>query len=138
MIELNQLESSYYKPRPRFSPSTFGTKQGNTSKPNDRKRKTYSICKKLGFPDRTHPEQFCNNAKIKAKRENKSTIRIANNIEWEEKLKDEITRKKNLLPLIVLEINIEDIKANGLYDPGANISLIHKSFLRNLNDGYTV
>ncbi|CAB0013231.1 unnamed protein product, partial [Nesidiocoris tenuis] len=100
---------------------------------NYEQKKPCSICNKLGYPGRFHPEALCRN-RSSAEHKGKH-IKTVNNMELQEALNESITdqKKLKLLPLITFGVIVnEKNECTGVYDPGANISFITLSCVKKL------
>ncbi len=152
IIEINQLESLVtphpIKPTPKNSNwNTTDNKSSIWTNPNKfspfKEQKFCPICENAGYPGRRHSELSCHynpkNKKNNRNAENNpNNIKISNNTELEESLNSETNQKKlSLPPLITLKVKIEDFDATGLYDPGANISMVSATYLAKLDKKIT-
>ena len=136
MIKLNQLDTAF-QPRSNSNTITSSNKNSYFNKTGSAERKPCYYCEKIGKPGRMHPEAVCRTKKFSSNSSNSNnekSIKIANKTELEELMNNEIESKKlNLPPLITLKVNVEDTPATGLYDPGANITMLPLHFFRKLN-----
>ncbi len=102
MAELSHLESMANKFKNRNNSLSFRTREGNqqkrqenSSQKSESDRKPSTICEKVGFPGRYHPETLCRNRSNEKNGDKSKNVRVTHNTELEDIINDEIIESKN-------------------------------------------